>query len=218
MLLPLHVFFYYWWFLWTWVIINLCKQNYEISITCWAFLGLLRIRLYNAAVYNRFEYWFIVCLCTIDWSVIFVNVININHRLLLQSFIHSALRLGPEHLIQHFRILLAIISYEHKLTCIHTGKHSWKWFDNEKEIKCMLSHSLIHSHTLGGSSCCCHLGLYSSAKHPFPQCTVPLAVSLSLIWCDMLQVCVHVRVCLCLLCIFQRELHIAGNRTGIPWT
>lgn len=80
----------------------------------------------NAAVYCTMVLNIDLLFVCVDWSVIFVNVININHRLLMQSFIHSALRLGPEHLIQHFRILLAIISYEHKHTHTHTqtGEHS----------------------------------------------------------------------------------------------
>lgn len=113
--------------------------------------------------------------------------------------------------------------------------HSWKWFDNEKEINCMLSLStrlpslslclpLIRSHALGGSSCCCHLGLHSSAKHPFPPfavllshsppLTLLLSLSLSVIWCDMLH-CVC--VCVSFMHISNRAAYCSPpSRTDIP--
>lgn len=69
------------------------------------------------AYYNSscFVYWFIVC---VHWlASIFVNVISINHALRRQLFIHSFTRSahssGAEQLVQHFRILLAIISHKH---------------------------------------------------------------------------------------------------------
>lgn len=148
----------------------------------------------------------------------------------MQSFIHSALAAaaarhssGAERLIQHFRILLAIISYEHtqKHTHTHTRANSWKWFDNEKEIKCMLSRSFLCSLT--------HMQLAAAAVAAISVCIrvpnirfrralrlsrVCLSVSDMMWYVAVLCVC----VCVCLLCIFQIELHIAGNRTGVPST
>lgn len=136
------------------------------------------------------------------------------------SFIHSFTRpahsSGAEQLVQHFRILLAIISYKHTV-------------ENDLIMKrkltaccpCLLVlplsllFVLSRSHALGGSSCCCHLGLHSSAKHPFPPFAVPLSHSLVVSVCDMMwYVALCLCVCVCLLCIFQIELHIAGHPAG----
>lgn len=179
------------------------------------------------AYYNSscFVYWFIVC---VHWlASIFVNVISINHALRRQLFIHSFI-----HSLGTFVwgwAARSIFSHITRNNFLQT--HSWKWFDNEKEINCMLSLStrlpslsrclpLIRSHALGGSSCCCHLGLHSSAKHPFPPFAVPLSLSLllslSVIWCDMLH-CVCVCVCVSFMHISNRAAYCSPpSRTDIP--
>lgn len=139
----------------------------------------------------------------------------------IHSFTRSAHSSGAEQLVQHFRILLAIISYKHTV-------------ENDLIMKrkltaccpCLLVFPLSllfvlsRSHALGGSSCCCHLGLHSSAKHPFPPFAVPPSLSLVVSFCDMMW---YVALCLCV-CVCVSFMHISNraaycsppSRTDIP--